>query len=64
MMSGLNVNNANFLIMQGMITKVTKMRPREIMSMIEETAGTSTYDSKRARAIRHMQNKDKKFNEI
>ena len=36
----LNVNNPNFLIMQGKITKVLNMKPIEILSMIEEAAGT------------------------
>lgn len=43
----LNVNNPNFLIMQGRITKVLNMKPQEILSMIEEAAGTSLYESKK-----------------
>ncbi|KAF9927533.1 Structural maintenance of chromosomes protein 2, partial [Modicella reniformis] len=36
----LNINNPHFLIMQGKITKVLNMKPPEILSMIEEAAGT------------------------
>ncbi|KAF8929625.1 Structural maintenance of chromosomes protein 2 [Haplosporangium bisporale] len=36
----LNINNPHFLIMQGRITKVLNMKPPEILSMIEEAAGT------------------------
>lgn len=36
----LNVNNPHFLIMQGRITKVLNMKPPEILSMLEEAAGT------------------------
>ncbi|CAG9329662.1 unnamed protein product [Blepharisma stoltei] len=43
-MSGLNVNNANFMIMQGRITQVTNMKPAEILSLVEETAGTNAYE--------------------
>ena len=43
----LNVNNPHFLIMQGRITKVLNMKPPEILSMIEEAAGTMLYESKK-----------------
>lgn len=43
----LNVNNPHFLIMQGMITKVINMKPKELLGMIEEAAGTSLYQTKR-----------------
>ena len=39
----LNVNNPHFLIMQGRIIQVIKMRPPEILSLIEEAKGTSAY---------------------
>ncbi|CAH1637528.1 unnamed protein product [Spodoptera littoralis] len=39
----LNVNNPHFLIMQGRITKVLNMKPPEILSMVEEAAGTRIY---------------------
>nr|AGH55761.1 SMC2 [Brachionus calyciflorus] len=51
----LNVNNPNFLIMQGKITKVLNMKPVEILSMIEEAAGTKTYDIKKANSLRYPQ---------
>jgi structural maintenance of chromosome 2 len=47
----LNVNNPNFLIMQGRITKVLNMKPQEILSMIEEAAGTSMYEVKKNEAL-------------
>ncbi|KAH8280520.1 hypothetical protein KR018_009063 [Drosophila ironensis] len=43
----LNVNNPNFLIMQGKIQQVLNMKPKEVLSMVEEAAGTSQYKSKR-----------------
>lgn len=46
----LNVNNPHFLIMQGRITKVLNMKPAEILSMIEEAAGTGMYESKKMSA--------------
>ncbi|KAK3092224.1 Structural maintenance of chromosomes protein 2, partial [Teratosphaeriaceae sp. CCFEE 6253] len=36
----LNINNPNFLIMQGRITKVLNMKAAEILGMVEEAAGT------------------------
>lgn len=43
----MNVNNPHFIIMQGRITKVLNMKPREILSMVEEAAGTKMYESKK-----------------
>jgi structural maintenance of chromosome 2 len=60
----LNVNNPNFLIMQGKITKVLNMKPIEILSMIEEAAGTKTYDVKKANALAVIEEKNSKLNEI
>lgn len=60
----LNVNNPNFLIMQGKITKVLNMKPIEILSMIEEAAGTKTYDTKKANALLTIDKKNSKLNEI
>jgi structural maintenance of chromosome 2 len=60
----LNVNNPNFLIMQGRITKVLNMKPPEILSMIEEAAGTSMYESKREKSMGLMQKKDAKLEEL
>jgi structural maintenance of chromosome 2 len=61
---GLNINNPNFLIMQGKITKVLNMKPAEILSMIEEAAGTKMYEVKKDSALKKMQKKDKKLEEI
>jgi len=61
---GLNVNHPHFLIMQGRITKVLNMRPLEIMGMLEEAAGTRTYDAKRDAAIKTMDRKQVKVDEI
>ncbi|GAA5902189.1 hypothetical protein JCM5296_006624 [Sporobolomyces johnsonii] len=60
----LNINNPNFLIMQGKITKVLNMRPHEILSMIEEAAGTSMFEEKKDKAIKTMAKKEKKLEEI
>ncbi|GAA6035309.1 hypothetical protein JCM8097_008810 [Rhodosporidiobolus ruineniae] len=60
----LNINNPNFLIMQGKITKVLNMRPLEILSMIEEAAGTSMFEEKKDKAIKTMAKKEKKLDEI
>lgn len=60
----LNVNNPHFLIMQGRITKVLNMKPPEILSMIEEAAGTRMYESKKASAEKTIEKKDAKLKEI
>jgi structural maintenance of chromosome 2 len=60
----LNVNNPNFLIMQGRITKVLNMKPQEILSMIEEAAGTSMYETKRDLALKNIEKKESKLSEL
>ena len=60
----LNINNPNFLIMQGKITKVLNMKPPEILGMIEEAAGTSMFEDKKDKASKTMAKKEKKMLEI
>nr|XP_031850032.1 structural maintenance of chromosomes protein 2 isoform X2 [Nomia melanderi] len=60
----LNVNNPHFLIMQGRITKVLNMKPTEILSMIEEAAGTRMYENKKEAALKTIEKKDSKLREI
>ena len=60
----LNINNPNFLIMQGRITKVLNMKPQEILAMIEEAAGTRMYEDRRDKAIKNMGKKELKVKEI
>lgn len=61
---GLNVNNPHFLIMQGRITKVINMKPPEVLSMIEEAAGTKMYENKKDAALRTIDKKERKVEEI
>mmetsp|Transcript_27648 Transcript_27648/g.46362 ORF Transcript_27648/g.46362 Transcript_27648/m.46362 type:complete len:1173 (+) Transcript_27648:65-3583(+) len=60
----LNVNNPHFLIMQGRITKVLNMKPPEILGMIEEAAGTRMFEMKKEAALKTIEKKDKKVEEI
>lgn len=60
----LNINNPNFLIMQGRITKVLNMKPPEILSMIEEAAGTSMYENKKEKSMSLIQKKDNRLDEL
>jgi structural maintenance of chromosome 2 len=60
----LNVNNPHFLIMQGRITKVLNMKPPEILSMIEEAAGTRMFETKKQAALKTIEKKQEKVDEI
>jgi structural maintenance of chromosome 2 len=60
----LNVNNPHFLIMQGRITKVLNMKPDEILGMVEEAAGTRMYENKKNTAIKTIEKKQMKVDEI
>lgn len=50
--------------MQGRITKVLNMKPHELLSMVEEAAGTSMYESKRDHTNKLIEKKDFKLKEI
>ncbi|KAK0935891.1 Structural maintenance of chromosomes protein 2 [Friedmanniomyces endolithicus] len=60
----LNINNPNFLIMQGRITKVLNMKATEILGMVEEAAGTRMFEDRREKALRTMTKKQAKVEEI
>ena len=60
----LNINNPNFLIMQGRITKVLNMKSTEILGMVEEAAGTRMFEDRREKALRTMAKKQAKVEEI
>ncbi|KAK6457223.1 chromosome segregation and condensation [Scheffersomyces xylosifermentans] len=60
----LNINNPNFLIMQGKITKVLNMKPSEILSLIEEASGTRTFEERKDKAQKTMAKKEAKLVEI
>lgn len=61
---GLNVNNPQFLIMQGRIKQVTSMTPKETLGMISEACGTAMYEDKKQKALKTMARKDTKMTEI
>ncbi|UKJ89675.1 chromosome segregation protein [Theileria orientalis] len=60
----MNINNARFLIMQGRVTKVVNMKPRELLELIEEASGTRIYENKKTVALRLIKRKDEKMQEI
>ncbi|TKA70387.1 hypothetical protein B0A49_03746 [Cryomyces minteri] len=60
----LNINNPNFLIMQGRITKVLNMKREEILGMVEEAAGTRMFEDRRDKAFKTMAKKETKVQEI
>ena len=61
---GLNINNPNFIIMQGRVTKVLNMKPAEILAMIEEAAGTRMFEDRKEKAHKTMTKKETKVLEI
>ncbi|KAL2594620.1 hypothetical protein AAZV13_12G199500 [Glycine max] len=50
--------------MQGRITKVLNMKPQEILSMLEEAAGTRMYETKKEAALKTLEKKQSKVDEI
>jgi len=60
----LNINNPNFLIMQGRITKVLNMKSTEILGMVEEAAGTRMFEDRREKALRTLAKKQTKVEEL
>ena len=60
----LNIQNPHFLIMQGRITKVLNMKPPEILSLLEEAAGTRMWENKKTTAQRTIDKKNQRLSEI
>lgn len=60
----LNINNPHFLIKQGEIIKMMKMKPKELLSKIEEVAGTALYETRRQETLETIKKKDLKLQEI
>ncbi|ORZ33933.1 RecF/RecN/SMC [Catenaria anguillulae PL171] len=60
----LNVNNPHFLIMQGQITKVLNMKPKDTLAMVEEAAGTRMFEERKDKAVKTIAKKEKKLDEI
>ncbi|XP_015779303.1 PREDICTED: structural maintenance of chromosomes protein 2-like [Acropora digitifera] len=58
------MTGTSLMSFQGRITKVLNMKPPEILSMIEEAAGTRMYESKKQSAQRTIEKKDSKLQEI
>jgi structural maintenance of chromosome 2 len=51
-------------LLQGRITKVLNMKPAEILGMVEEAAGTRMYENKKNIAIKTIEKKQMKVDEI
>lgn len=52
------------MIMQGKITKVVNMKPKEILHMIEETVGATLYQAKREKAATELRSKQNTIESI
>jgi structural maintenance of chromosome 2 len=50
--------------MTGRITKVLNMKPHEILGMVEEAAGTRMYETKRVAALKTIEKKQQKVDEL
>ena len=61
---GLNVENGGFIIMQGHITKVVNMKPRDILRQIEEAAHITMYEQRKNQALKMIEKKNLKFQDI
>lgn len=61
---GLNVNNPNFLIMQGRITQVIHMKPDELLSLVSETSGINTYETGKRKAVSKLNKKQALLKQI
>ena len=50
--------------MQGRIAQTINMKPQQILSLIEETSGTSLYEQKKMQSLKLIQKKQLKVDEI
>ena len=58
------MNNPQFLIMQGKVAKVVDMKPAEVLSMLEEAAGTQVYQTKREKTLKELEKCEAKMSKI
>ncbi|XP_049851135.1 structural maintenance of chromosomes protein 2-like [Schistocerca gregaria] len=60
----LNIENPHFLVMQGRITKVLNMRPREILGLLEEASGTRMFEAKKVSVRKRIDGHEAKVESI
>ena len=60
----LNINNPHFLVMQGKVRQVVNMKPVEILGLMEEAAGTSSFQLKKESSLKMIKKKQNKLDEI
>ena len=60
----LNINNPHFLVMQGKVRQVVNMKPIEILGLMEEAAGTSSFQLKKESSLKMIKKKQNKLDEI
>lgn len=54
----------NFVVLQGHITKILNMKSTELRGMIEEAAGTKSYNAEKIRACEALKKKEEKLREV
>lgn len=60
----LNINNPHFLVMQGKVRQVVNMKPEQILGLMEEAAGTSSFQLKKESSLKTIKKKENKLEEI
>ncbi|ORD99578.1 SMC [Hepatospora eriocheir] len=56
----LNISN-NFVVLQGHITKLINIKPNDLKLLIEETAGTKTYNIEQSKSKQLLEDKEKQL---
>ncbi|CAI2368414.1 unnamed protein product [Moneuplotes crassus] len=59
----LNINNPQFLVLQGRISKIIQTQPKELLSLLVEAAGLSLFDIKKQNALKMIKRKQAKVDE-
>lgn len=63
-MTGLNINNANFLVIQGRITQIVNMHSKELLGLLGETSGVTVYEEQKKQALAILERKERKLKDI
>ena len=61
---GLDINNPNFLIMQGRITGIMNQSPAATLMLLEEAAGTRMFENQKQASITTIEAKERQVAEI
>lgn len=60
----INIDNPHFMVMQNQVVKISQMKPKEVLSLLEESVGTKFQDDSIRNAKKDIEKKTPLFEEV